>query len=703
MEAPRHRIGGWGLYRQYGGKKCNYSSSWKSCSDAFVGSVQPTNLYGYVLADALTKPKIQKHGEIIGEENWIHTGWNLLGTFGVKWSSITSLRMIPTMTFIHFLTGKSSGILSDISSGILSGILSGISSGICSGISSGKSSGILSGKSSGILSGISSGILSDILSGISSDIFSGILSGISSDILSDISSDILSGISSDILSGISSDILSDILSGILSGISSDILSDIFSSRWGPAVPTAIWKSRLRSGSAHCDLEVAVEVRQCPLGSGARGCCDLEVAVEVRQCLLRSATRGWGPAVPTGIGPAVPTGIWTARRRRTRRRRMRRRRRTALIKSNNPHLAGGEKIFFQFSWNESFSSTFGVFSKWLSVFVGTCSSPPVDPRSRQREGAEAGAPSIAIPATWNLNRPRYGKLGIDMMGIQPVLEIIMGILGIYPPDPSGNKNRSSLCSVNWKPCAVEFRWFFLLFKNADVHFSHSSSLVFHACGDWWFITSNVWQENSPGSISQEDLAHSWCAASEEDGRSADAWPCAAELLVLWFSPWEDHGNGESMVKMFLCFLQGSKSLRKRELNLRSHVKQPGAAKCGAVQRIGEYIPWNSVAKWWAYLEKWTWRCKWSEWDYTTAINCYELLWFVPSCSIPKTTAKRVSRWRSSDSARRARWAASTSTTSLCDTRRFWNQKQCQRVREFCQVGVEFLGLVRLVHWFHIAKS
>ena len=36
------------------------------------------------------------------------------------------------------------------------------------------------------------------------------------------------------------------------------------------MPTAIWKSRLRSGSAHCDLEVAVEVRQCPLGSGLRG-------------------------------------------------------------------------------------------------------------------------------------------------------------------------------------------------------------------------------------------------------------------------------------------------------------------------------------------------------------------------------------------------------------------------------------------------
>ena len=35
------------------------------------------------------------------------------------------------------------------------------------------------------------------------------------------------------------------------------------------MPTGIWSSWLRSGSAHCDLEVAVEVRQCPLGSGAR--------------------------------------------------------------------------------------------------------------------------------------------------------------------------------------------------------------------------------------------------------------------------------------------------------------------------------------------------------------------------------------------------------------------------------------------------
>ena len=59
--------------------------------------------------------------------------------------------------------------------------------------------------------------------------------------------------------------------------------------WGPAVPTEIWSLRLRSGSDHCDL------RQCPLRSGACGWgpavttvrsgsahWDLELAVQVRQ-------------------------------------------------------------------------------------------------------------------------------------------------------------------------------------------------------------------------------------------------------------------------------------------------------------------------------------------------------------------------------------------------------------------------------------
>ena len=169
---------------------------------------------------------------------------------------IALLRVTPTMTFIRFVTGKSSGILSDISSGILSGI----SSGILSGISSGISSGILPGISSAICSGISSGILSDILSGISSGKSSGILSGKHSGTLS----------------GISSGILSDILSGISSGI--------LSGRWGPAAHTELGRSqvevqqctlicegpRLRSSGAHWARTLAKSLAKSWQGNSGRG-------------------------------------------------------------------------------------------------------------------------------------------------------------------------------------------------------------------------------------------------------------------------------------------------------------------------------------------------------------------------------------------------------------------------------------------------
>ena len=63
--------------------------------------------------------------------------------------------------------------------------------------------------------------------------------------------------------------------------------------WGPAVPAEIWSSRLKPGSAHWDLELAVEVRQCPLRSGAH---DWGPAVPAEIC----RARGWGPAAPTEI-------------------------------------------------------------------------------------------------------------------------------------------------------------------------------------------------------------------------------------------------------------------------------------------------------------------------------------------------------------------------------------------------------------------
>ena len=72
--------------------------------------------------------------------------------------------------------------------------------------------------------------------------------------------------------------------------------------WGWAAPTEIWSSHLRSGSVHWDLPLAVEVRQCPemwssrLKSGTTHY-TLEFA---RKCPLRSGVRSWGPAVPTEI-------------------------------------------------------------------------------------------------------------------------------------------------------------------------------------------------------------------------------------------------------------------------------------------------------------------------------------------------------------------------------------------------------------------
>ena len=79
------------------------------------------------------------------------------------------------------------------------------------------------------------------------------------------------------------------------------------------MPTA-WSLLLWSGSAHCELELAVAVRECPLGFGApvgAARCDLDVAVEVHRGLgFRACCRG--PVVPTAMwrllgGPGVTGG------------------------------------------------------------------------------------------------------------------------------------------------------------------------------------------------------------------------------------------------------------------------------------------------------------------------------------------------------------------------------------------------------------
>ena len=142
----------------------------------------------------------------------------------------------------------------------------------------------------GILSGILPGMLSDILSGIIFDIYFDILSDIYFGILSDIYAGKLSDIYSGILSGIPS---SGILSGILLGIYFGILSGILSGSCGPAVVTGLGRS-------------PVEVQRCPLGSGGPQ--------------LRSSGSHWTREVAGGDQEEA---------------------RRAILKSKNPHLAGGE--------------------------------------------------------------------------------------------------------------------------------------------------------------------------------------------------------------------------------------------------------------------------------------------------------------------------------------------------------------------------
>ena len=96
-------------------------------------------------------------------------------------------------------------------------------------------------------------------------------------------------------------------SGILPGIYSDTFSDMGTAGPQPRAPDLSGRSQLRPGSAHCDLALAVEFRLW-----------LELPVDVRQCPLRSGARGWSPAVPTEIwslqGSGVPTELRRSRLR-----------------------------------------------------------------------------------------------------------------------------------------------------------------------------------------------------------------------------------------------------------------------------------------------------------------------------------------------------------------------------------------------------
>ena len=97
------------------------------------------------------------------------------------------------------------------------------------------------------------------------------------------------------------------------------------------MPTALRTWRLRSSRAHSDRKPAVEVQQCPLRA--------EVGEEIGEELAR---RKWTWKLVQTWSRRNCRRRKRRRRRRRRRRSRRRMRRTALIKSNSPHLAGGEK-------------------------------------------------------------------------------------------------------------------------------------------------------------------------------------------------------------------------------------------------------------------------------------------------------------------------------------------------------------------------
>ena len=260
--------------------------------------------------------------------------------------------------FVHNLTGTSSGILPDISSDILFGILSGISSGnllafYLANLLAFYLAYLLAFYLTYLLAFYLAFYLTYLLAFYLAFYLAYLLAYILTYLLAFYLAFYLAYLLEYLLAYLSG-ISSGIFSGILPGKSSGTLSDILSSYMFPAGPqprpstpsvpcrtsTASIHAQLRSGREHWAWMVVVEVRQGTLGVD---------------------TRGWGPA-----GNTVDRGSQLDEddeddeddkedeedeedeeaRRRTRRRTRRTRQEeeeATDIKSNNPHLAGGEKL------------------------------------------------------------------------------------------------------------------------------------------------------------------------------------------------------------------------------------------------------------------------------------------------------------------------------------------------------------------------
>ena len=282
---------------------------------------------------------------------------------------ITLLRVIPTMTFIHCVTGKSSGILSDISSGILSGI------------------------SSGILPGISSGILSTQIFWHSiwqtfwhfiwhifwhsiwhifwHIIYSNLLAFYLANILALYLAYLLAFYLAYLLTFYLAYLLALYLAYLMAFYLAYLLAFYLAYLLAFCLAFEVQRCALSSEGPRLRSSGAHWARQVP-GWGPAVRTELgRSQVEVQRCAhWAGKVPGWGPAVRTELGRsqveaqqcALSSEVgeelgeelarrkwrwkqtWSRRNwRRRRRRRRSRRRTTALLKSNNPHLAGGESI------------------------------------------------------------------------------------------------------------------------------------------------------------------------------------------------------------------------------------------------------------------------------------------------------------------------------------------------------------------------
>ena len=157
--------------------------------------------------------------------------------------------------------------------------------------------------------------------------------------------------------------------------------------WGPAHNTELTRSQLGSGTPHWTRRIAVGVRHATLNSQDRGWGPArhtelagsrlgsgtphwthELAVGARHATLNSQDRSWDPT------RRRTTGGGGGRRRKEEYRSTGEGGEETDIKSNNPHLTGGEKEIFkqwlpgarQFS---HFSSFFHVWYHFLAFFPG----------------------------------------------------------------------------------------------------------------------------------------------------------------------------------------------------------------------------------------------------------------------------------------------------------------------------------------------